>query len=413
MNVNEIQRQTPLKILFLTSSYPRTPDDTAGIFLRHLAEHLAKRGLNIHVLAPSDGASKTSTAGGITVHRFRYFLKRAQRLAYGSGILHNLRQNPSLWIEVPFFVGSMSYFLMRLARKEKFDLIHAHWLLPQGLAAVYTERWHRVPVLTTAHGSDAFGVKAFPFQILKRNILHRSAAWTANSHATAEALRADTETTGPRIIPMGVNVERFGNGNRNRLRTGLKDDDFVLLFVGRLVEGKGIDYLLQALALLPWTLLNRTTLWVVGEGQDLSRLTSFADDLGVAHRVRFWGQIENDALPDVYAAADLFIAPASGAEGQAVVLAEAFAARLCVLATRIGGIQEVVADGVTGMLVQPQDSQALAGGIEKLLTDSELRQKLASNGFLRARTYFAWETVAARFEDLYQGIVEKASQEGR
>ncbi|MBI2358798.1 MAG: glycosyltransferase family 4 protein [Deltaproteobacteria bacterium] len=88
----------------------------------------------------------------------------------------------------------------------------------------------------------------------------------------------------------------------------------------------------------------------------------------------------------------------------------AFAARLCVLATRIGGIREVVEHGVTGMLVQPQDSHALAGGIEKLLTDPEQRQKLASNGFLRAQNEYSWERIAARFEDLYRVTAKKASK---
>ena len=100
-------------------------------------------------------------------------------------------------------------------------------------------------------------------------------------------------------------------------------------------------------------------------------------------------------------------APPIHAQGQAVVVAEAFAARLCVLATRIGGIREVVENGVTGMLVQPQDSQALAGGIEKLLTDSELRQKLAKSGFLRARRNYHWEKIAADFEGLYRALIEK------
>lgn len=91
----------------------------------------------------------------------------------------------------------------------------------------------------------------------------------------------------------------------------------------------------------------------------------------------------------------------------------AFAARLCVLATRVGGIREVVEDGVTGMLVEPGDSRALARAIETLLDNPGLRQKLADNGFKRAENDYAWETVAARFEDLYRGVVEKAAKGAR
>ena len=146
---------------------------------------------------------------------------------------------------------------------------------------------------------------------------------------------------------------------------------------------------------------------MVGEGQEFSRLNSLARDLGIEQRVRFWGQIKNDLLPDFYAAADLLVAPASDTEGQGVVLAEAFAARLCVLATRAGGIEEVVEDGVAGMLVQPGDSQALARGIEKLLTHPELREALVENAFQRVRGECDWEKIAVRFETLYRRVLDK------
>ena len=408
-----VDQQKPLKILFLTSSYPRSEDDHAGVFLRHLAHHLCNRGLSIHVLAPSDGASGTLTEGQVNVHRFQYFPKRMQKLAYGSGILHNLRESPSLWIQVPFFVAAMGNSLLRLARKERLDLIHAHWLIPQGLLATFSKSWHRVPVLTTVHGSDAFRLKNGLLDRIKRKVLHKCEAWTANSHATAEALGPDTATIKPHIIPMGVDVERFRKGERGRLRSGLNKDDLVILFVGRVVRGKGVEFLLDALSLLPSSLRPKIRLWVVGEGQDADRLQQRTHGASGTLKVRFWGALRNELLPDFYAAADLLVVPASDTEGQGVVLAEAFAARLCLLATRAGGIEEVVEDGVTGMLVQPGDSQALARAIAKLLTDPELRRKLADNGFLRARNDYAWEIVAARFEDLYRGVVEKAAKGAR
>ena len=152
---------------------------------------------------------------------------------------------------------------------------------------------------------------------------------------------------------------------------------------------------------------------MVGQGLDAGQLTRHTQRLPADLKVHFWGALRNELLPDFYAAADLLVVPTSDTEGQGVVLLEAFAARLCVLATRVGGIREVVEDGVTGMLVQPGDSQALARAIAKLLTDPELRRKLADNGFLRARNDYAWEIVAARFEDLYRGVVEKAAKGAR
>jgi glycosyltransferase involved in cell wall biosynthesis len=402
MTIDETHRQSqPLKVLFLTSSYPRNREDNAGIFLHHLARHLARRGLAVHVLAPAERNRKTWIQDGVTVHQFPYFFPSMQRLTYGSGILHNLKRTPWLWIEVPFFMAAMACAAVRLARREKPDLIHAHWLVPQGLIALLTKLLCGLPIVVTAHGSDAFRLKAMDF--LKHVVLRRSDAWTANSRATAEAV--NPATASPQIIPMGVDVERFQRCDRSRLRRELSIDDLVVLFVGRLVAGKGIDLLLQALSLLPAKLRARTIFWVVGDGHDASRLSRQSEELLRDLRFRFWGGVPNESLPDFYAAADLLVAPASATEGQGVVLVEAFAARLCVLATRVGGIQDVVADGSTGKLVEPGNSKALAGAVETLLVDSDLRRRLADEGFLSARRNYAWETIAARFEDLYRRVV--------
>src|SRR5687768_4753077 len=141
--------QQGLKVLFLTSSYPRSHEDTASVFLRYLAEHLADRGLEIHVLAPADTTSGTTVEGKVTVHRFQYFPCRFQRLAYGSGMMPNLKQSPWLWLQVPFFVLAMTYALLRIIRRQQIHLLHAHWILPQGLLGVMAKYLCHVPLVTT------------------------------------------------------------------------------------------------------------------------------------------------------------------------------------------------------------------------------------------------------------------------
>ncbi len=394
-----------LKILLLTSSYPRTQEDGAAIFLRHMAEKLAGHGAEIHVLAPAFKEGGSSVERGIYVHRFRYFPARLQRLAYGSGILSNLKRRPWLWIEVPFFLLMMSYSLVRLLRRERPDLIHAHWLLPQGLVAVSAKLFYKTPVIATAHGSDVFALRGKLFDKLRRYVLRRSDAWTSNSRATAAALGGDLSLPRPHIVPMGVDVTRFQSGQRTKLRQGLPENELVLLFVGRLVEQKGADNLLEAFTLLPPALRARTCLWIVGDGQDRGRLEQQAQTLGVDGKVRFWGHVSNDLLPDFYAAADLFVVPSGGVEGQGVVLTEAFAARVCVLATRAGGIQEIIEDGLTGMLVQPRQPQQLAHAIADLLRDRALRERLAENALARVNRLYDIEKTAKEFELLYQAVV--------
>lgn len=349
--------------------------------------------------------------GGVLVHRFRYFPSRLQKLAYGSGILSNLRRSPWLWLEVPFFIMMMSCCLLRLLWRERPDLIHAHWVLPQGLIAVSAKLFYKIPVIATAHGSDVFALPGRLFDALRRFVLRRSNAWTSNSRATAGALGEDLSLPRPHIVPMGVDVTRFQSGQRTKLRQGLPENGLVLLFVGRLVEQKGADNLLEAFTLLPPALRARTSLWIVGDGQDRGRLEQQAQTLGIDGKVRFWGHISNDLLPDFYAAADLFVVPSGSVEGQGVVLTEAFAARVCVLATRAGGIEEVLEDGITGVLVPPRQPQQLAHAIADLLSDRALRKRLAENALARVNRLYDIEKTAKEFELLYQAVI--SGREGR
>jgi len=402
-----MQASNPLTVLMLTSSYPRDREDSAGIFLRHMAEGLARRGVAVHVLAPAAEQAGSSVEGGVVVHRFRYLPSPLRNLAYGSGILSNLKRLPWLWAEVPFFILMMTVSLFRLLRKERPHLVHAHWLIPQGLIAVLAKLFYKVPVVSTAHGSDVFALRGRAFDRLRQYVLRQSDAWTANSLATAEAVGERTLLPTPNILPMGVDIRPFQGGRATNLRATLPENEFLLLFVGRLVEQKGVEHLLQAMALLPEGLRARTNLWVVGDGQDRGRLEQQAQALAIDGKVRFWGHVSNDRLPDFYATADLFVAPSGGAEGQGLVLSEASASRLCVLATRAGATQEIVRDGITGVLVQPHQPQELADAIATLLSDKPLRDKLAENALARVKQLYDVENTAREFETLYRTILAR------
>ena len=400
----------PLKILFLTSSYPRNEHDVASVFMRYFAEALATHGSEVHVLAPADGKSATEIEGEITMHRFQYFPARWQKLAYGSGIMPNLSRSPWLWLQVPFYVLAMTYRLLRLLRQGRFDVLHAHWILPQGLIGVLAKTIHPIPLVTTAHGADAFALNGYFNKFIKRLVVAKSDAWTANTPATSSAIDAKTSAPPARVIPMGVDVARFAKGDRAALRALVAEEKFLLLFVGRLVEKKGVDDLLRALALLPVALKQRTVLWIVGDGDCKPALERVAKDLAIEEQTRFWGMVRNQDLPNFYAAADLFIAPSIAApsgdtEGQGVVLLEAFAARACVLATRVGGIDAVVRDRRTGILVQPNQPEEIASAIEKLMNDPALRATLVENAYAEVNERYDWQRIAGEFDKLYREIL--------
>jgi len=400
-----------MRILMLCSSYPRFDSDSASIFLRHLAQALSRSGVKIHVLAPDHAEVDQSLLDpDIQISHFRYFPRSWQTLAYGSGILPNLKQHPVRWIQVPFFLIAMFYALLTVCRKHRPDVIHAHWVIPQGLIATLVGRILNIPVVTTAHGGDVFSLQGSFLAALKKYTLKNSQAWTANTNTTAFTMENLGKLNRPFIIPMGVDITRF-NINHSATLSGVtkQQKDQIVLFVGRLVEKKGVVDLIQAFADLPAEQLNITELWIIGDGTEREKLEHKADSLKISHRVRFLGRLANDILPEYYSQADLFVAPSivdrSGdTEGQGVVIIEAMASGVPVIAYETGGIKDVISNGDTGVLVAPYDITGLTNAITSLLKDKDARQRLAREGRNHVNRHYAWEVVARQFVELFSKL---------
>lgn len=396
----------PVSVIIVSSSYPRYSGDTASIFMKHLSNALADSGVSVSVVAPGPGETAGKPNNNPKVFRFRYFFPGLDTLSYGSGILPNLKRNPLLWIEVPFFMLAMFFKTFAIARRLRPDVIHAHWVLPQGIIALIVGTILKIPVITTAHGADAFGLKNCLLTSLKRIVIRHSYAWTSNTDTTAASFSGANQTSNYNKIPMGVDVIKFSQGDPSRLRTMATENKTVILFVGRLVKKKGVDSLIKAFSLLPSPIKNEAILWIIGDGDQKSLLANLARSLGIQDSVSFLGQIDNDSLPDYYAAADLFVGPSTttdygDTEGQGIVFAEAAASHLCVLATNSGGIPEVIIDGKTGILVPPDNIDELNSQMTRLLSDKDLRDTLANNAFRNVSRKFSWNTIADQFRDLY------------
>ena len=172
-----MQKNQP--IVWLTSSYPRFKQDSASIFLHYLAEKInINTSSDIHILAPDDEeVDKSNQWSNVYLHHFNYFIpRRLQKLAYGSGILPNLKANPLLFIEVPFFLISQFYSCYILVRKLKPCLIHAHWVFPQGTVASLVGKLTHTPVIITTHGGDAFSLQGSLLAKIKHWSLNNCAA---------------------------------------------------------------------------------------------------------------------------------------------------------------------------------------------------------------------------------------------
>lgn len=392
-----------LTVLMLTSSYPRYEGDTASIFLRQLAKNVANTGVNIHVLAPSDLEVRGDIHdSGVEVHYFRYFPKKLQKLAYRSGMLPNVRRNPWLILQIPFFVTAMLLALGLKVHRLRPDVVHAHWIIPAGFVAVVVGRLLKVPIIVTAHGSDAFGLNGGVFRSMKNYTIKKVHAWTANTIETARAVSDTIPRVGRKLhlIPMGVDVKKFASGDGHMLRRDLDKHKQLLLFVGRIVKSKGVRYLIEAVAILKERGHSEIEVWIVGDGDEMSSIKNLTYKLGVEHYVRFLGSVPNEELTDYYAAADLFVTP-SLSEGQGVTVIEAMAAGTPVIASNVGGIASVIKNGETGYLISPGDSQILADQIEKCVSKKNL-DLVSASAAKKVKKEYDWRVVSRKFGRLYR-----------
>jgi len=388
-------------LLVVASTFPRWEGDREPPFVFELCRRLVDA-WDVHVLAPlAAGARREENMEGITVTRFPYFLKPWQRLAYDGGILPNLKRRPWLAGTVPFFLAGELAAILGKLQSRRFAVVHAHWLIPQGLmtALALLLTGDRIPFLSTTHGGDMYGLQGWLFDALRRFVLHRSAGITAVSRAmgaSAVALGARPEAL--KIIPMGVDLQSVfippavpRGGNR-------------LLFVGRLVEKKGLSYLIKAMH----RIVQRhpdVQLTVVGSGPEENRLKHEAATLGLSGRIVFSGSVTNAELPPFYQEADICVFPSGDREGFGLVLVEALGCSCPVVATDLPAVRDVVIPGRTGLLVPEKSPESLAECISGLLENPERRESLGREGRQFVLVRYDWAIIAAAYSRFLEELM--------
>ena len=409
-----------MRVLVLTSSFPRYHGDPSGVFLYHLGVELRKLGVYLEVLAPHHpGAERNDTWDGIRISRFPYFYPlKFQKLCYGAGILKNVQESPPILIQLPFFILSEILHACRIIQKGKFDLVHAHWSIPQGLTGLLVKKLFGIPCLISLHGSDVYGLKTPLLQGLNSRVIRRSNACAANSRATAKVALELAGREDIQIIPMGVDIDFFSRTrNTEGFQDGFDKKEQTILFAGRLIEWKGVDYLIKAFAQV---LEKRSDvrLLILGSGPRKSILEDLSKELNIQQKVEFHDAVCQEELVLYYSRSDVFVLPSivsdSGeTEGLGVVLLEAMAGGLPVIGTRVGGIPDIIKDGETGLLAQPRNPGDLAHKIEMLLADKELRQRLGKGGHDFVKQGFSWRHIAAKYLELFELILKEKGVEVR
>jgi glycosyltransferase involved in cell wall biosynthesis len=396
----------PLRTLVLSGLYPSRSRPSFGVFVENRLRRLAATGrVAPEVLAPLPWCPPALA---------RDPERRALALTPAAEHRHGIPVEYPRYLHLPrlgvplqpwaVYRAVAPRLARRLASGARVDLIDAHYVYPDGVAAALLARRFDLPLVITARGSDLNLLARDP---LPRRWIRWAIGRARGLVAVCAALARVYEELGAdpariRVLRNGVDLELFRPLDRAALRAAAGLDGPVLLTVGQLIERKGTHLVLDALAELPGC-----TLLVVGEGPERGALGRRAERLGLGHRVRFLGGLPHERLPELYNQADCLVL-ASSREGWANVLLEAMACGTPVVATAVWGTPEVVAGPAAGRLVAERSGPAIAEAVRSLLADPPARA--ATRAYARG---FGWEPTTRGQLELFGAVLAEAAGRGR
>lgn len=416
----------------LTHNYPRFPGDFSGTFVEALCQEFANQGQQVTVWAPFDSAY-APTSGQLhnlpisnpDLRLYRYaYPDRLHTLGYMRSMQSDLSLKLSNYFLSPLFFAAGIAKVMVDCKRLRPDLLHAHWLLPNGfIAAVVARRLH-IPLAISVPGSDAQVANANPlFRAMARFALRQADLLTANSEELRDAVlkvaeQGDKVTgwQGDRVAAQKFDLILYGTDP-----TALKPDPtgvaqlrklliiqspnllisqapVLLLCVGRMVYKKGFDYLLRALA--EPELRQRNVLAVmIGNGDQKEEWQALAQHLGITDRVRWVGNVPKTEIGVYYNACDILLNPSVSkpADGLNVCVLDAMSCGKPVVGSNVAGNALAIVDGETGLIVPEQNASALAKALAKLVDDEELRLRMGQAARRRIETELGWPPLAKRY----------------
>ena len=402
------------RILCVTSNFPRWAGDSTTPFVLNLAVDLQEMGWQVTVLAPhAPETALRETLEGVQVERFRYLWpSKLETVCYQGGALINLRKHRVNYVKLPALVASEYFGIVRRLIGREYDLLHSHWILPQGFTGTLASRLFGIPHVTTVHGGDVFGLQGAVLTRFKRFTLRHADAVTINSSVTERAVTDIVpDLKELHLIPMGVSTRQVNADPssvelQSRYRRG---NGPLLVFAGRIVDEKGVEDLIRAVGILVSRFPDISAL-IVGEGQDRPMFEDMTKRLGLSDHIVFTGWVEPKDVSAYLAAGDIFVCPSRMAsdgwiEAQGLALIEAMVAKTPVIATRLGGIIDAVRHEETGLLVNERAPDEIAKAVERLVKEPRLADRLRNLGYETAVTKFSRKSSAVAFSQLFEKMI--------
>ena len=395
----------------VTSSYPRFPGDGVGSFIEPIAKGVAALGHEVHIVSPWHPALRRDAhEDGVFFHFYKYALTRSMNVfGYAQGLKADTDLRAAAWAAAPAALAAGCFKAWRVAAKRRATVMHAHWVLPGGVQAGLAAG--RLPLVVSLHGSDVYVAERSRLLGAGARAVFRRAAWitacSTDLASRAIALGARPEST--ETLPYGVDATRFEPSEeaRRTVRQALGVGSAPLVFsAGRLVRKKGFEFLIAAAQELG-DRCPGVRILIAGDGDLRAELEARA--AGTAGRAMLLGNRSQDEVARLMAAADVIAVPsvhdeAGNVDGLPNFALEALASGTPVVATRVGGLPDVIQEGVTGRLVPERDAAALASRLAELLTDAGARRRIGAAAREHVARTFSWHGYAERLVVAYDRV---------
>ncbi len=390
-----------MKILHITTAFARSEKDIITPWLIETLKKLNEKNIHCEVFTSSYLGLKNQKIFNIPVYRFRYFFKKYEKLTHEENVPDRLKKGWFYKFLLVFYLFFGILNLIILLRKKNYDIIHTHWPLPHFFFAYISQffTFKKPKLISSFYGVEFKFLKSKFIKGLIKFIIKKSDKITAISNYTANEIKKYYERE-IKIIPFSAAVKVLENSEEEK-----KEDKKIILFVGRLVKRKGVNYLIWALKEVLKEIAVK--LIIIGDGSERKNLENLAKELELNDYIEFKGFVSDKELAFYYKNCDLFVLPAiiderGDTEGLGVVLLEAMVYKKPVIASAVGGILDIVKDYENGILVPEKDPKILAKKILEVLKDQELAKKLGENGYKFVKENFSWEKIINDLKNLYK-----------
>lgn len=396
-----------MKITMLTPSFPSYKGDVQSPFVYQLCKTMINLGHDVKIVCPSYTHNRRDLDIENNTKRFRYMWpKKFQTLTSEGGIPSSLKNSKWAKIQLPFFF--LFFLLKSLRHTRNTEIIHAHWTLSGLVGVICKKIWRKKLIITTRESLLENYLKS---PIMKKVFLfvYRNADYIASANENHPGIISSfgipKEKTGTVLNGMRIDLFKIRDKKEVRNQLGIPLNRNVVLFVGWLIERKGVKYLFEAAKSL-----NKEgkdyLFYFVGDGALYEELSKKVKDENLGDNIKFVGRKEHTEIPLWMNACDIFVFP-SLFEGRPNVVAEAMMCGAPVVATDINGIRnELIIDGQNGFMVPSEDSKSIQEKISYLFNNPKKLEEFSKKGkeFIDKKTY-SWQDCAKKYSAIYGNLI--------